>query len=655
MSNRKGARPSPQRRPAAAKPRPAAPRSESPEPRPAAPRRRAGTPQPRSAPARPRPEAVAPGPDRRNTWLLLATLGVAFLAYLPALAADFVEFDDFDSLNAVTAGHYFTSAPQHVYSPLAYVSLAMDHGIGGADATAYHVVNLLLHLATTAAVFAVFSALTRRPFVAHFVTVAFAVHPVNVDAVAWVSARGGLLAALFSLLTLLAYIRYLDTGRVGYLAGASALFALAALSRPIAVVLPLTLFAVDYYRRRPWSWRRLLEKAPLLAIAVTVGIVALHFGGGPVNPYGYTILDRFFVVCAAVLAYVIEAVFPFGLSFAHAYPPKSLPWYVYLAPVVLGLIAWLLVRRPGLPGRLRLSRPSLGRRLPESRRTVVFGLSFFAVTIVAGLVVPLVDNYRANWYAYLPYLGLFLILGHFADRLVNGRAMRQRFARIRVVGPVVLAGLLLLLSTLTFVRARTWHDTIRLATVTIAHEPDVAYVYNARGLARFKAGDDAGARADFDRTVALDPQSYLSYYYLGILKYRAGEYAGALADLDKVVRQFPDFAAAYNERGKAKHRLKDADGALSDLSNAVALDSSLAEAYYNRGVVELDLGESREAFSDFDQAINLFPAYADAFYRRGVARNRLGDPTAACGDWERARTLGSAEAGQEYTRSCPAR
>jgi tetratricopeptide (TPR) repeat protein len=285
----------------------------------------------------------------------------------------------------------------------------------------------------------------------------------------------------------------------------------------------------------------------------------------------------------------------------------------------------------------------------------VFGLSFFLVTIILSQTVLLIDNFQANRYAYLPYLGLLLIIGHFVDRLLNSKATRRRWPQIQTAATAVLLAVAIVLASLTFVRSRVWHDTISVMSNSIENEPGVPFVYNSRGIARYKAGDYAGAQADFEKTIALDPQFYLSYYYLGILKYLAGDYKGALADHEVVVSHYPSFAAGYNERGKTKQKLNDQDGALWDFSQAVALDSYLPEAYYNRGVVELDQGDNRAAFSDFDRAIELFADYADAYDRRGVARVRLGDPAAACDDWAKAQELGSSEAAKSYADSCPAR
>jgi tetratricopeptide (TPR) repeat protein len=610
--------------------------------------------RPTKRPAAPRSAEQAAAVRQRNTWLLVGTLLLAFLAYAPSLGNGFVDFDDPENvidnfsirdLTATNIGHYFTTPLQYMYTPLVSLSYALDFQLGGVDPTAYHVTNLLLHLANTAAVFGVIYSLTRRSFVSHFVTVAFAIHPMNVDGVAWISTRSGLLATLFSLLALLAYIRYVDTRRLWYFVAAAVLFLFATFSKSPAVVLPLVLLLVDYYRRRfewPLNLRNVawlvLEKVPFLAIAVTMGLVALNFRVDTVNPYGYTILDRFFIVCSALVAYMVKLIFPFGLSFAHAYPPKdggTLPWYLYLAPVALGVGTWLLVR---------VTRP---------RRIVVFGLSFFVITIILSQTVLLIDNFQANRYAYLPYLGLFLILGHFVDRLVNGKAMRRRFPQIRTAGTVALLAVAMVFASATLLRTRVWHDTISVMSNSIENEPDVAFVYNSRGIARYKAGDYAGARVDFEKTIALDPEFYLSYYYLGIMKYNSGDYAGALADHEKVVAHYGSFAAGFNERGKAKQKLNDLDGAMADFSNAIALDAYLPEAYYNRGVIELDRGDFRTAFTDFDQAITLFPDYADAYHRRGVARSNLGDPAAACRDWEQARSLGSAEASTAYTESCP--
>ncbi|MET8159330.1 glycosyltransferase family 39 protein [Sphaerisporangium sp. NPDC005289] len=529
-----------------------------------------------------------------------------FVVHANGIGNGFIYFDDPESVvdnvsirevDGAAIGHWFTTPLQSMYTPLVYASYAIDHLVGQGAMGVYHFTNVLLHLANVVLVFLLVRGLTERVFPAAFVAAAFAVHPVNVDTVAWISARSNLLATLFSLAALLAYLRHLDSRHWGPLAWSAALFGLATLSKSTAVVLPLVLFLVDFLKGRRPSRRSFLEKVPFLVIAAAMGLVALTARQDVVPPRDYTVVDRFFLACSAVVDYLVQLVGPFHLSLAYEYPGKPLPWYVLLSPLVLaGVVAALLVPR-------------------SSRKVVVFGLAFFAVGIALTQAVLLIDNYHANRYAYLPYLGLFLIAAHFAEKAFQHR---DRVPRIAVTG--AMAVFAVLFATLTITRNMAWKDTETIMSDAIAKEPGVAFAHNSRGIARYTAGDYTGAAPDFEATIALDRDFMLAYYYLGLIRYQNGDYAAALSKLDYVVSRLRTFAPGYSERGRTRLALKDYAGARTDLSTAIGYDPGLVEDYHLRGLAEAGLG----------------------------------DTGAACADWRTAASLGNADAGRSVAGAhCP--
>ncbi|MEW9530218.1 tetratricopeptide repeat protein [Microbispora sp. NPDC049125] len=563
---------------------------------------------------------------------MFCILLAAFAVHANGIGNGFVYFDDPENVvsNALireiswaNIGHWFTTPLQFMYTPLVYLSYAVDYLFGQGAMGMYHFTNVSLHLTNVTLVFLLIRRLTERPFVACFVAAAFAIHPVNVDTVAWISTRSNLLATLFSLAALLVYLRYLKSLNWQPLAWSVVLFGLATLSKSTAVALPLALFLIDHFRGRKPAWRLVLEKIPFFVVAVVMGLVTLDVRQDVVPPHDYTLLDRIFLACSAPVDYLVRLVYPFHLSLAYEYPGENLPWYLYLFPLVLaaGAVALSLVR--------------------PARKVVLFGLGFFAINIALPQTVLLIDNYHANRYAYLPYVGLFLIVGHFADKALQHR---NRNLRAGTIGAIALFAVLF--ATLSIIRNTTWKNTETIMSDAIAKEPGVAFVHNSRGIARFRDGDYAGAAADFQRTTELDPDFMLAYHYLGMIKYTNGDYAGALAELDYVVSRLPTFAPGYSERGKTKIALKDYAGAQQDLSMAITYDPNLAEAYYLRGVAGIELGNPQGALSDLDVALRLFPGYADAYYRHGVARSRLGDTGGACADWSTAASLGSPDAGR---------
>ncbi|OPG13830.1 tetratricopeptide repeat protein [Microbispora sp. GKU 823] len=586
-----------------------------------------------------RPATGTRNPSLQWQILFLIVAG-AFAVHANGLGNGFIYFDDPEGVvdnvsirefSGANIGHWFTTPLQFMYTPLVYVSYAIDYLFGHGAIGMYHFTNLILHLANVVLVFLLFRRLTERAFLACFVATAFAIHPVNADTVAWISARSNLLATLFSLAALLVYLRYTTSQRWQPLAWSLVLFGLAALSKSTAVALPLVLFLVDHVQGRRPNRRLFLEKIPFLVVAAITVLVALNVRQDVIPQHGYTLADRVLLTCSALVNHLVQAIFPFHLSLAYEYPHTPFPWYLYLLPFALaaGTAALLLVRR--------------------ARGIVVFGLGFFAVTIAPTQAVLLIDGYHANRYAYLPYLGLFLIAGHFADT-----ALRHPDRRLRVGAIGATAVFVILFATLTVIRNTAWQNTETIMSDAIAKEPGVAFTYNSRGIARFRDGNHTGATSDFERTVALDPDFVLAHHYLGLIKYHDRDYIGALGELDYEVSRLPTFPAAYSERGKTKIALGDYSGAYADLSTAIAYDPQLAEAYYSRGVAGIALGNPRGAISDLNAAIGLIAQYADAYYQRGVAESRLGDTGAACADWNAAVSLGNPDANRSLADDrCP--
>lgn len=617
-----------------------------------------------------RPGATAPGVGgliRRypSRFALAGTLLLTVLVYARTLGNGFIEFDDPEDildnysireLNWSNLSHYFTTPLEFMYTPLASVSFAVDYRLGQLHAAMYHTTNLLLHLGNVVLVFLVARALTRRVLMSHIAALAFAIHPMNADAVAWLATRSNLLATLFSLATLLAYLRY--TSRPGWgrrgacrsgarqalysLTPAVALFGLAALSKPTAVALPVTLLLIDLYRRRPYwrerrpVWLPILDKLPFFAIAALIGMVAVHFRADTVDPVGYTLVQRVLVGCTALVTYLVKAVVPVHLAMAYAYPAKvggHLAWYLYLSPVVLVVAT----------GALLLVRPT--------RRVAVFGLGFFLVNILPSQAVWLIDSYTANRYAYLPYVGLFLIAGYGIEQaLARARTWRPPHAYRVVAG--VFAAAAVTLCFATGLRGAQWSDTRTIMTASIAAEPRVAFVYTSRGIEELNDGDYAPARADFEQTLRLDGNYVLAYFYLGKIKHIDGDDSGAIDAFNQALSRDANFSVAYAERGRSEVALHDTTRALSDFTEAIALDSYYVDAYYQRGQLELDSGDYAAARADLDQVVRLDPGYGDGWYYRGLAEDKQNDHTDACTDWRQAQSLGQAQAGQLLATGC---
>lgn len=501
---------------------------------------------------------------------LLAIVVVTLIIYARTIGNGFIDFDDPEnvidnqtirSFSGTNIEHWFSSPLQFMYTPLVSLSYALDFALGGTSAAGYHVTNLALHLINVALVWAVVRALTRRDVVAVFAAGAFAIHPVNVDGVAWVATRSNLLATAFLLGALLAYAQYVSgdgqrlLGRKGdrrsadarwwWLALALVLFVAATFSKSAAVVLPVILLLWDYAVQRRWHWSLVWEKVPFFAVSLVMGIVGLHFRNDTNDFTDFTALDRLFIAASAMWAYVTRVVLPYPLSFAYAYPDKdggSMPFGVYLAPLLL-LAVVVATFFMGVP-----------------RRMVVFGWGFFFATTVLSQTVLLIDNYKPNRYAYLPYVGIFVILGYLVERLLD-RARSANWVRYTTIG--ALAAFALSFCVLTVQRAGLWKDTVTLLDASVQHEPDVPFVYNSLGIAKYKAGDYAGAVANYGKVSELDPM-FNVYNNLGTVQLAMGQAQTALESYNRAIEMNPGYVDAYFNRGVARIQLGDLPGACTD-------------------------------------------------------------------------------------------
>jgi tetratricopeptide (TPR) repeat protein len=583
--------------------------------------------------------AIANGAPRAapvgHRWLLAAILLLTVAVYSRSLSNGFIYYDDPDvvvnnpyirQIGPENVARWFTTPVQYMYMPLALLSHAIEYRLGGLDPFVYHLDNLLLHLACVVLVFWVLRVLTGNPRIALLVSLLFAVHPVNVDTVSWVAARTTLLATLFSLVALGCYGLSLERSRLRYLALSCLAFVLAACAKSSAVVLPVLLLLWDLHRGRRWDRSLLIEKIPFFAVALFFGVLGIVLRVDDVAPpVRYAPWDRVLVFLYALAHYLVRLVFPWPLSMSYAYPVKSgswLPLPFFVAPLVLVAIVWGL------------------RALAVPRKVVVFGLSFFVANVVLSQSVLLIDNFMANRYAYLAYLGPLFILASVFDRgwraeLPEGRSRIRRRAAWAAALVIAVAAF----SGLAHARTLVWRDSLALFDDVIRKGQGSAWVYGTRGLVKLHTDDLAGARRDLDRALELDPSYTPGLCYRGVVNYRLREYPAALADLDRALADDPRLSGAYRDRGKVQLALGDEAAALADFDRAIELDPR-SEAHLWRGALRSDRGDARGALADLDAWIAVAPDDGEAWYRRGLVELELSDQAAACEDVGRARRLG---------------
>ena len=562
---------------------------------------------------------------------LVAVLALTFAVYVPSLRNGFTNWDDplyvlnNPLLRNPTPIAIFMTPVAGNWHPLTIVSYVMNFRISGLDPASYHWLNLLLHLANTALVFAFVRLLAPgRMWAAVVTSLFFGIHPMHVESVAWISERKDVLYAFFYLIGLLAYLRYVKSLHSGWLGASLAAFALSIASKPAAIVYPLTLAAIDFYRRRPFDARAVLEKVPFLLISAVVLRVTLQVqeSAGAINRTDIgPVFPRLLVACFGIMMYAVKAIVPFGLSAMYPYPKNPATslgpeFYLGLAFVIAAIVAVYLARR---------------------NRALVFGAAFFLTNLLLVLQFVSVGKVvMADRYTYLPYVGLFFCLGLALDDASSRRGPAYAVAAVlAVLVPVSLVQ--------TWKRCQVWHDSNTLWTDVIRQYPGRIYdSYTNRGKYYFDTGRNAEALADYEQALPLDPKPGRTYFAKGSVLGRMGQIDAALQCFDRALELDPTLVEARSDRAGIRIMKGDLQGAISDLDEAIRRNPGFRGSYVNRGSAYAMSGDLERAVADYRHAIEMEPWHPKVYEvwgAMGDALERLKRPREAIEACDRALEL----------------
>jgi Flp pilus assembly protein TadD len=511
------------------------------------------------------------------------------------------------------------------YRPLQALTYALDYRLWGLAPAGFRLTNVLLHAATSAALYVVAGRVLAAPTAGLVAALLFAVHPLHVEAVTYVSGRSDPLAAVFLLLAVPGFLRGDGRGRVLSLAA----FFLALLAREASLVLPLLLLVLD--RVPPGRARRALRHyAPYaLVIAAYFGLRALSVAGNPAPaatasvPLGF----RMLTMAEVVVRYLGIVVAPHGLHMERAVTPVASP----LDPTALAALVVLALVAAGA-WRLRAT----------AAWPVTLGVAWFGVALlpVANLV-PLATFMAEHW-LYVPIMGLALAAGSAVDRYAVGARRTPMLLAVAVV-VVVLGGL-------TARRNLDWRDGRTLYESLLPLAPDSVRVRVNLAEAYQAAGDVQRARdlyADVVRRRPDDPTTADALNNLGNIARAAGHPEDALASFERAIALRPDHVAARNGRALALQALGRNDEAERELETARAIDPTFATTHSNLGNLYFRRDEIERARDAYLAALRLDPEHADAHNNLGSAYFRLGDRERAAHEYREALRLDPLSAGAQ--------
>ena len=578
--------------------------------------------------------------ERRPGAAIAAPLVVAIVtlaAFLPVLRAGFVSWDDDKNFtdNPLYRGlgpdqlHWmWTTFHMGHYVPLSWMTLGLDYELWGMNAAGYHLTNLVLHAATAVVVYFLARRLLaaehalngggsssanakwgQTPFLAAaFAALFFAVHPLRVESVAWVTERRDVLSGLLYFSSILAYLRSRDAGHSAWYAAALVLFVAALLSKATAMTLPAVLLLLEVYPLRRlggavgWSsaaarqvYLRLAPFALLSAATAVLSIVALH----PPAQLGFG--QKVAVSAYSLMFYAWKTVAPTGLSPLYEMPRSVDPTgarYVagYAFTIALGVIAWL-------------SR----RRWPIVTAALT---AFVLITLPLLGVVQNGPQIAADRYTYESAAAFGLLAG--AGFILAGRMISTGAAT--AIGAVVI----LALSALTWTQSGVWHDSNTLWSRVLQADGTSAVGHSAMANVAYRENRIDEGLAHSRRAVELAPDLAEGYNALGVGLARQGKLADAIAAYEKALALKPVFDEAEDNLGVAIAEQGDPRGAIGHYSRALEINPNSSNAQVNWGNALVRLGRPDEAIEHYTAALRLRPDNADAHHNWGVALARQG-------------------------------
>ena len=567
-------------------------------------------------------------------YLFLATISLAVFGQ--TIRYDFVNFDDdlyVYNASAIQGGLTlkgialaFTSPHARNWHPLTTISHMLDCQLYGLKAGGHHATNVVLHTIAVLLLFRVLRQMTGADWKSAIVAALFAVHPLHVESVAWVSERKDVLSAVFFLLMLAAYVCYARAPSVTRYLAVAVLFAAGLMSKPMLVSAPVILLLLDYWPLRRFeqpssttgkgkisksgNQRRVirglfLEKVPLVVLSagsclVTFVLQKRATGAIPPLPLPWRVENAF----ATYMIYVWKTLWPTRLAVFYPHPNDTLAiWEVILA---IGLLLAI----------------SIAAIVFRSERPYFFTGWFWYV----GMLVPVIglvqvgEQGHADRYTYLPHIGLFLLTVWLAADLV---AVHQARSRLAIATAVVI---ILALAWAAFIQTSYWRNSEILWAHALDVTSDNDFAHNNLGYLCVDQGELDKAIAHFDAALRIRSRKLDPHYNVGSAFVRMnladalarkGQPDEAMVHYEEAIRLQPNYADAYYNRGNALFAEGRIDEAMADWEKTLQIQPNDADAHTCIGNALLRKGSLKEAIAHYEKALALAPG--DPHSRNNIA------------------------------------
>ncbi len=611
--------------------------------------------------------------------LLVGTVVV----YAPALRGGFVWDDDvYVTQNATLRSVeglgriWFDIGATPQYYPLVFTTFWVEYHLWGASAFGFHVTNVLLHALGAFLLWRVLRSLSLPG--AWLAAAIFALHPVHVESVAWITERKNVLSGVWYFASLLAYGRFAGWGgepndesrRWRFYILALVFFQLALFSKTVTCSLPAVIVLLLWWKRSRLRWGEVIPLAPMFALGLAMGLLTAWMERDTVGARGpdwdLSLIQRFLLAGRAIWFYLAKLAWPTSLTFIYPkWPLDAGDWMQYLAPVSVLLalgIMWKLRRRIG--------------------KTPLLAALFFGGTLFPALgfidTYPMRYYYVADHFQYLASIGPIAVLAAIVtgalpridtrherveprrdsrsigqrQRRASPEARPPRIAAATIRQPLICGVLLCIYGGLTWHHARTYEDLETLYRETLAKNPEAAMAHNNLGIFLDSRGDRDEALLHLQEAVRLDPDFCEAQYNLGTALSVRGRTEEAIGAYQQAIRIEPDNQKAHNNLGNAYLQRGEITQAVEQYRIVLRANPRHADAHANLGTAFDQLGQVDAAGDEYRRAIAIDSKHVAARYNLADLLAGLGRVDEAIVEYRRVirlrPKLGAAHTGLGY-------
>jgi len=588
---------------------------------------------------------------RKNSLKLDAVIALlivasTFLVYAQVGTHDFTTFDDPDYVSEnpyVEKGlspesiKWALGFPERQYwAPVAFISHMIDVQLFGMNAGLHHLMNLFYHILNSLLLYLVLRLMTGAHWRSAFVACLFALHPVNVDSVAWMAERKNVISTTFWILSMIAYYSYAKNPDLKKYTVVLITVTLGLMAKQMLITLPFVFLLLDFWPlgrfRLAWKeklkgakgWagsleisgepisRLVMQKLPLFALCVGAAIVSSRS-----VKHGSVIITRDLVpmglrVENAITSYVFyiwKMIFPHNLTFYYPYPESIPAWQVVCAMTVL-LLATALVFR------FLFRAPYL-----------VVGWLWFLGTLVpvSGIIQGGLWPAIAERWAYVPYIGLFIMISWGASDLMGRWKLKPEVHMLSATAVLVV------LAFLTWRQAGVWKDDITLYSNGIRIDPQNYIGHVNLGEAYVKRGEPQKGIPHFLEAIKLHDNDLLAWNNLAGVYKKNKQMDKAIYCYSQLLKYDPESAPSHFALGEIYAEQAHLDKAIKEFTEAVRLNPKDAAAYYNLGITAAKKGEKAEGIRYLTSALKIKPSDVDSHLALGVILMNEGKATEAAG------------------------